>query len=250
MRKIKKTSLAFLALPILFSGCMQEKASTIVPPKSTDNKVLINSSETNVSVESNNSISNYTSPSIQKSYSLTKLTITKPSKPQQLSVLDELALSVQDGMDESITGDEKIVTEALEVGDNWTVLTKEDEIIETAKEFLGIKYIWAANGPTAFDCSGYTKYVFRKHGITIPRYSGNQAKVGIKIHYSELEKGDLVFFDTENHSKSKQKVNHVGIYLGNNKFIHASSAKKKVVITSLNKTFYSKRYKGARRVSS
>ena len=249
MRKIKRTSLVFLALPILFSGCIQEKASTIIPVKSTDNKILINSNETNVSVKNHNSISNYTSPNIQKSYSLTKLTITKPNKPRHLSILDELALSVQDGMDTVITGDSKRVTEALEVGDNWTILTKEDKIIETAKEFLGIKYIWAANGPNAFDCSGYTKYVFKKHGISIPRYSGNQAKVGVKIHFNELEKGDLVFFDTDNHSKLKKKVNHVGIYLGNNKFIHASSSGKKVMISSFNqKKFYKNKFMHGQRI--
>jgi len=243
-----------LALPILFSGCIPEKASTIVPPKSTDNKVLINLKETNISIESNNSTSNYitpiyTSPKMKNNYSLTKLTIKKPNKIQHLSILDELALSVQDDMDTIITGDSKRVTEALEVGDNWAIITKEDKIIETAKEFLGIKYIWAANGPNAFDCSGYTKYVFKKHGITIPRYSGNQAKVGTKIHFNELEKGDLVFFDTDNHSKSEKKVNHVGIYLGNNKFIHASSGGKKVMITSFNqKKFYKNKFMHGQRI--
>jgi len=231
---------------------MQEKASTIIPPKSTDNKVLIKSNEKNLSIEDNSSLSTYTTPTIQdNTYTLTKLTITEPSKPKYLTVLDELALSVQESMDVSITGDAHQVTEALEVGDNWTVLTKEDEIIETAKEFLGVKYIWAANGPNSFDCSGYTKYIFKQHGITIPRYSGNQAKVGTKIQYNELEKGDLVFFDTENHSKTKQKVNHVGIYLGNNKFIHASSAKKKVIITSFDqKKFYKKTFMHGQRIVS
>jgi len=261
LRKINGSSLAFLALPILFSGCMQEKVSTIIPPKSTGNTVIINSSEKILPVKSNNTIAKYTAPNIQDTYTLTKLTITKPSKPielsilktspqeEELSILDELALSVQEGMDDTITGDEKIVTEALEVGDNWTVLTKEDELIETAKEFLGIKYIWAANGPTAFDCSGYTKYVFKKHGITIPRHSGNQAKIGMKVQYNELEKGDLVFFDTGKHSKSKKKVNHVGIYLGNNKFIHASSGGKKVMITSFKqKKFYKNQFMHGQRI--
>ena len=236
-----------------------------------DNKVLINSNEKNLSREENRSVNNnntifeYTAPNIQNTYTLTKLTITKPSTPiiefakpikqkelniNELSILDELALSVENDMDEEIIGDEEIVTEALEVGDNWTVLTKEDEIIETAKEFLGTKYIWAANGPSAFDCSGYTKYIFKKHGITIPRYSGHQAKVGIKVAYNDLQKGDLVFFDTDKkHSKSNQKVNHVGIYLGNNKFIHASSAGKKVMITSFNqKKFYKKKFMHGQRI--
>jgi len=122
-----------------------------------------------------------------------------------------------------------------------------DELIATAIAFLDTKYIWAANGPTAFDCSGFTKYVFKENGVTIPRYSGNQAKVGIKVSYNELKEGDLVFFNTE--KKYKKKVNHVGIYMGNNKFIHASSAKKKVVITSFEKKhFYKKRFLWGQRV--
>jgi len=126
-------------------------------------------------------------------------------------------------------------------------ISKEDELIATAIAFLDTKYIWAANGPTAFDCSGFTKYVFKENGVTIPRYSGNQAKVGIKVSYNELKEGDLVFFNTE--KKYKKKVNHVGIYMGNNKFIHASSAKKKVVITSFEKKhFYKKRFLWGQRV--
>jgi cell wall-associated NlpC family hydrolase len=126
-------------------------------------------------------------------------------------------------------------------------ITKESEIISTAIAFLDTEYIWAANGPTAFDCSGFTKYVFKEHGVNIPRYSGNQARVGKHIAYKDLHVGDLVFFDTE--KKYKKKVNHVGIYMGDNKFIHASSAKKKVVITSFEKKhFYKKRFLWGQRV--
>ncbi len=127
-------------------------------------------------------------------------------------------------------------------------VSREKEIIDTAMTYLDTKYVWAANGPTSFDCSGFTKYVFGENGLTLPRYSGNQAKVGIKVSFNELEVGDLVFFDTET-SHKKRKVNHVGIYIGNNKFIHASSAKKKVTITSFKKKkFYEKRFLWGRRV--
>lgn len=120
-------------------------------------------------------------------------------------------------------------------------------ITKEAKKHLGKKYVWAANGPRTFDCSGYTKYILSKQGKQIPRTSINQSKFGQKISRSNLRPGDLVFFDTS--KKRKGYVNHVGIYLGNNKFIHASSAKKRVVITSLSKNFYSNRFKGGRRVN-
>jgi len=213
-----------MVTPILFTGCMHEKVSTIIPAKSTDNTIVVDANQT-TTLEDNAS---------SKNNVLNKI-IDNEAKVIANNMLDSLALSVLANMDIEFKGDERLVTQALEVGDNWEVITKEDEIIETAKEFLGVKYVWAANGPTAFDCSGFTKYVFEKHGVSIPRYSGYQANVGTKIAYNELEKGDLVFFDTD----KKGKVNHVGIFLGDHKFIHASSGGKKVMITSFTaKKFY------------
>ena len=229
-------------MPFLFTGCMQEKVSTIIPPKSTDNTMVVDSKDKNqtTSIENNVTLeSNATSVIINHIQNETA-TVILPT-----STLDLLALSVEANLDIEIRGSKGLVTQALEVGDNWEVITKEDEILETAKEFLGVKYVWAANGPKAFDCSGFTKYVFEKHGVTIPRYSGHQANVGIKVAYNELEKGDLVFFDTD----KRGKVNHVGIFLGNNKFIHASSGGKKVMITSfIHKKFYKNRFLHGQRI--
>ena len=121
-------------------------------------------------------------------------------------------------------------------------------ITSLAKTKLGKKYVWGASGnKNTYDCSSFAKYVYKKNGIELPRTSIMQSKVGKYVKRDELQKGDLIFFDTS--KKRKGYVNHVGIYLGDNKFIHASSAKKRVVITSLNKNFYSNRYKGARRPS-
>ena len=124
---------------------------------------------------------------------------------------------------------------------------KATSIINIAKTKLGRKYVWGAIGERGtFDCSGFTSYVYKKNGIHIPRTSRNQAKYGKYISRNNLKKGDLIFFDTS--KRRKGYVNHVGIYLGNGKFIHASSAKKKVVVSSLSK-FYAQRYVGARRPS-
>jgi len=122
------------------------------------------------------------------------------------------------------------------------------KITSLAKKKLGRKYVWGASGnKNTYDCSSFTKYVYKNIGVAIPRTSINQSKFGKYVKRNELQKGDLIFFDTS--KRRKGYVNHVGIYLGDNKFIHASSAKKKVVITSLHKNFYSNRYKGARRPS-
>ncbi len=137
--------------------------------------------------------------------------------------------------------------------DIFTNSNKEDadkckRITSLAKTKLGKKYVWGASGnKNTYDCSSFVKYVYKKQGIELPRTSIMQSKVGKYVKRDELQKGDLIFFDTS--KKRKGYVNHVGIYIGDNKFIHASSAKKKVVITSLEKNFYSNRYKGARRPS-
>lgn len=121
-------------------------------------------------------------------------------------------------------------------------------VINLAKQELGKKYVWGATGKRGtFDCSGFTQYVYNQTGVAIPRTSITQAEFGQSISRSELQKGDLIFFDTSRNRRGY--VNHVGIYIGNNMFIHASSIKKKVVITSLNETFYSQRFVKARRPS-
>ena len=98
-----------------------------------------------------------------------------------------------------------------------------------AKSKLGKQYKWGGNGPYQYDCSGFTKEVFAQTGIKIPRVSREQAKIGRKIYKSELQKGDLIFF----HSKKSKVVDHVGIYLGKGKFIHASRFHKRIVISPL-----------------
>ena len=99
---------------------------------------------------------------------------------------------------------------------------------------------------TGMDCSGYTKYVFSKVGINIPRTAYTQSKVGQTIEMQNLKKGDLLFFLTD--KKRNIPITHVGIYLGNDKFIHAASSKKGIIISSLSTGYYNKVFKGAKRV--
>ncbi|SFV53946.1 putative secreted protein [hydrothermal vent metagenome] len=116
-----------------------------------------------------------------------------------------------------------------------------------AKSFLGTRYVWGATGPNKFDCSGFTQWVYRDAGINIPRVSRDQAKVGQYVSYENLQKGDMVFFDTK--KRRAGIVTHVGIYLGNGNFIHASSSAKKVVVYNFNeKTYYKDRFLWGRRV--
>lgn len=116
-------------------------------------------------------------------------------------------------------------------------------ITEIAKKHLGQKYVWGGNGNRGYDCSGFTKEVFEKKGINIPRRSWKQAKVGKRISKKNLKKGDLIFFN----SKKQKRINHVGIYLGNGKFIHASRFHRKIVISRLKE--YKRYFKWGRRLT-
>lgn len=118
-----------------------------------------------------------------------------------------------------------------------------DKIVTFAKTKLGTPYRFGANGPNAFDCSSFTKTVFAKFGISIPRTSLSQSKVGTYVSKDKLQKGDLVFFkDTY-----KAGVSHVGIYIGNNQFIHAWP-RTGVKISKLSERYFVDHWWGAKRV--
>lgn len=120
---------------------------------------------------------------------------------------------------------------------------KVDKIISQAKQYMGVPYVWGGTSPSGFDCSGFTHYVMLKNDITIPRTTELQYNTGSWVSRSSLKPGDLVFFTTY-----KQGASHVGIYLGNNQFIHASSGAGKITISDLNNTYYAQHYIGAKRV--
>ena len=114
-------------------------------------------------------------------------------------------------------------------------------LIKTAKKYLGIKYKYGGTTTRGLDCSAFVQKVFKKHGKNLPRTSRQQIKIGKTISKKKLKSGDLVFF-------GNKKINHVGIFLGNGRFIHASSGAKKVTISKLNKKYYKQHYMGARRI--
>jgi len=114
---------------------------------------------------------------------------------------------------------------------------------------IGKPYVWAEEGPDAFDCSGLTYNIYARMGLYLPRIASEQAKVGKHIPFSKVRYGDLIFF-AKNSSKYAP-VNHVGIYLGNGWFAHASSEDRKVTISQFSEEpEYRKRVKLCRRYMS
>ncbi|GAA0177361.1 hypothetical protein SH2C18_06110 [Clostridium sediminicola] len=117
-------------------------------------------------------------------------------------------------------------------------------IIEYSYNFLGRPYVWGASGPSSFDCSGFTSYVYKKFGYNLGHYTGYQWQMGTSVSRKNLQMGDLVFFNTTG------SYSHVGIYIGNGKFIHASSGGDVVKISSLSESYYNSRFCGGRRIIS
>lgn len=111
-----------------------------------------------------------------------------------------------------------------------------NSIVAYASNFLGTPYQWGGNGPSTFDCSGFTSYVYAHFGIGLPRIAADQQTVGVSVSRDQLQPGDLVFFGSPAH--------HVGIYVGDGAYIHAPRTGDVVKIAPLNRSDYS----GARRV--
>ncbi len=115
-----------------------------------------------------------------------------------------------------------------------------ETLLTRAQSKLGDSYVYAATGPDHFDCSGFVYYLFKESGVTIPRSSLPQSKSGEKLTREEIQRGDILFFDTH----ERGHVNHSGVYLGNGKFIHSSSGKAYgVTISDLDKGFYKDKFR-------
>ena len=126
-----------------------------------------------------------------------------------------------------------------------TSSNKGQEVVEYAKQYLGSKYVYGGASPKGFDCSGFTMYVYKHFGISLSHSATAQSKTGEKISKSNLQLGDLVFFKNY---RTNTGIGHVGIYIGNNQFIHASTEKTGVITSSLLTSGYQNRYVSASRV--
>lgn len=116
------------------------------------------------------------------------------------------------------------------------IVASNKSIIETASEYMGLPYLWGGTSSKGFDCSGFTKTVYYLNGIILPRDASQQVHVGELVNtennYTQLTAGDLLFFGTKKTENKKEKITHVGIYLGENEYIHSAG---RVKINSLDR---------------
>lgn len=129
---------------------------------------------------------------------------------------------------------------------NGTELSQQQRaLVEFGRQYLGATYVYGSTNPgEGFDCSGYTQYAY-KHvlNINLPRTAAQMSQVGVQVTPNDLKAGDLVFFNT-----SGANFSHVGIYIGEGKFFHASTKQSAIVIGDMAAPYFSSRYNGARRI--
>jgi len=125
------------------------------------------------------------------------------------------------------------------------VMSKTGDVVMNALGMIGLRYRFGGNTPeSGLDCSGFVRYVFNDtFGFLLPRRAVEMSRVGTSVETAELRPGDLVFFNTMRHTFS-----HVGIYIGDNKFVHAPSTGSKIRVDDMTASYWVTRYNGARRI--
>jgi cell wall-associated NlpC family hydrolase len=127
------------------------------------------------------------------------------------------------------------------------VASKAGDVVVGALNMIGVRYRWGGNTPdSGLDCSGFVRYVFQDTlGMTLPRRAEEMSRVGEKVTVSDLKPGDLVFFNT-----MRRSFSHVGIYIGDNKFVHSPSTGSTIRVDDMDDGYWEKRFTGARRIEN
>ena len=120
------------------------------------------------------------------------------------------------------------------------------EIANYALTFVGYPYVYGGSSPSGFDCSGFTSYVYAQFGISLNRSASNQLDNGTPVSMSELQPGDLVLFKKS--ATGSKRASHVGIYIGGNQFVHASTSTVGVIVSNMSDAYYTSGFVGGRRL--
>ncbi|MBM4271418.1 MAG: LysM peptidoglycan-binding domain-containing protein [Deltaproteobacteria bacterium] len=184
-----------------------------------------------------------------------KLALSKPYRARDLTIARIDEPDDETEVDDLLDEDEEVVMndETSEVGEDvesssdplgkWNSAYERSLFIRVAKGFMGAPYRLGGSTVRGLDCSAFVKKIYQFFDVSLPRTAREQARVGKRISREELAEGDLVFFNT------RRAFGHVGIYIGNNEFVHAAAGRQRVVrIDTLDKPYYNKRFVKAVRV--
>jgi peptidoglycan DL-endopeptidase LytE len=162
----------------------------------------------------------------------------RPAEPTKDQALLEPEEEEEDGaVSETAQAEiERHKKEAAELLGNWNNPEEPKLLVRVATGFLGAPYRLGGSSVKGLDCSGFVKKIYQFFNIDLPRTAFEQSHIGLRVARNELSEGDLLFFDT------RRKLGHVGIYIGNNEFVHASSRKRGVRIDNLNTPYFDKRF--------
>lgn len=125
-------------------------------------------------------------------------------------------------------------------------ISKTSEIVDLALSFVGSRYVYGGSSPSGFDCSGFTSYIYKQFGISLNRTASGQLDNGTPVSMSELQPGDLVLFLKS--ANSGKRASHVGIYIGNGQFVHASTYGVGVIVSDMDSAYYTTGFVGGRRL--
>ena len=156
---------------------------------------------------------------------------------------EEVVNNKEDREEETTNNKVENTKEENDVEEESSNVVSSSSVVDLAYSKLGCPYVWGAEGPNSFDCSGLTSYVFRNAGVSLPRTSSSQYGVGTSVSRANLQPGDLVFFATGGGG-----VSHVGIYVGGGNMIHAPQTGDVVKVSNINSSYWQKTYVGAKRV--
>ena len=191
---------------------------------------------------------NATSLNVRSGASTSYSVITKLSKGTVVDVIESASngwkkIKTSNGTTGWVSG--QYLTTGVVSQPSTPSTNKVQAVVDLAHKQIGKPYVWGAEGPNSFDCSGLTYYVYKNAaGITLPRNSRSQYGVGKAVSKSNLQAGDLIFSSTD----GTGNITHVAIYVGNGQMIHAPRSGKNVEKVSMNTSYWNKAYVGARRI--
>ena len=181
---------------------------------------------------------------VTPSRGMTEARIPAASEEEEEENIEVQPVIQETPKEDVVVQENNLASEKKEEEKSTPEITGED-IVAYAKKFLGGKYVSGGNTPaTGMDCSGYTKYVFKHFGYTLSRTTSGQATNGKEVARSDMQVGDIIIFLND----SKSKIGHVGIYIGNDQFIHSANAKRGIVIDSVYNSYYEPRWVCVRRI--